>query len=75
MIAHVLLDLLSKLRKRDKMQGLWSISSLFCNEFSKFNNTGAQMLDSIYHMTLRLIKNHFFGVKTSRFCLFYAMLK
>ena len=28
------------------------------------------MLDSIYHMTLELIKNHIFGVKTSRFCQF-----
>ena len=37
------------------------------NEFNKFNNTGAQMLDSIYHMTLKLVKNHIFGVKTSRF--------
>ena len=36
------------------------------NKFNKFNNTGAQMLDSIYQMTL--IKNHIFGVKTSRFC-------
>ena len=27
--------------------------------FNKFNKTGAQMLDSIYHMTLRLIKNQF----------------
>ena len=26
------------------------------------------MLDSIYHMTLKLIKNHIFGVKTSRYC-------
>ena len=26
------------------------------------------MLDSIYHMTLKLIKNHIFGMKTSRFC-------
>ena len=26
------------------------------NEFNKFNNSGAQMLDSIYHMTLKLIK-------------------
>ena len=24
-------------------------------EFDKFNNTEAQMLDSIYHMTLKLI--------------------
>ena len=25
----------------------------FRNEFNKFNNTGAQMLDSKYHITLR----------------------
>ena len=37
------------------MQGLLSILSLFPNKFNKFNNTRAQMLDSIYHMTLILI--------------------
>ena len=47
MSAHVLLNLLNKLRKRDKMPGLPSISSLFRNSFNKFINTGAQMLDSI----------------------------
>ena len=26
------------------------------------------MLDSIFHMTLKLLKIHIFGVKTSRFC-------
>ena len=26
------------------------------------------MLDSIYHMALKLLKNRIFGVKTSRFC-------
>ena len=26
------------------------------------------MLDSIYHMTLKLLENHIFGVKTSRMC-------
>ena len=36
MSAHVLLILLSKLGKRDKMRGLPSILSLFRNEF---NNT------------------------------------
>ena len=25
------------------------------NEFNKFNNTGARMLESIYHMTVRLL--------------------
>ena len=42
MIAHVLLNSLSELRK-------------IHNEFNKFNNTGARMLDSIYNMTLRLL--------------------
>ena len=36
------------------MRGLPSILSLFRNGFNKFNNTGAQTLDSIYHMTLQL---------------------
>ena len=55
MSAHVLLDLSNELRKRDKIQGLSSILSLFRNGFNKFNNTRAGMLDSIYHMTLRLL--------------------
>ena len=47
MSAHVLLNLLKELGKRDKMQGLQSILSLFCNSFNKFNNTGGRMLDDI----------------------------
>ena len=58
MSAHVLLNLLNELGKRDKMRGLPSILSLFRNEFNKFNNTRARMLDSIYHMTNNL-KPHF----------------
>ena len=55
MSAQVLLNLLNDWGKRDKMQGLPSILSLFCNVFNKFNNTGARMLDSSCHMTLRLL--------------------
>ena len=55
MSVHVLLNLLNELGKRDKMRGLPSILSLFRNEFNKFNNTRARILDSIYHMTLRLL--------------------
>ena len=58
MSAHVLLILLNELGKRDKMRGLPSILSLFRNEFNKFNNTRARMLDSIYHMT-NTLKSHF----------------
>ena len=55
MRAHVLLNLLNKMEKRNKMQSLQSLLSLFCNKFLKFNNTGAQILDSIHHMTLKLL--------------------
>ena len=47
MSAHVLLNIFNELGKR--------------NEFNKFNNTRARMLDSIYHMTLRI--NLISGVK------------
>ena len=64
MSAHVLLNLLNELRKRDKMQGLPSILSLFLNEFNKFNNTRARMLDSIYRALgkaeLRVLVRTFF---------------
>ena len=59
MSIYVLMNLLNELRKSDKMQGL--------PELNKFHNTGARMLDSIYHMTLLFLKNSIFGVKTSRF--------
>ena len=58
MSAHVLLNLLNELGKRDKMRGLPSFLSLFRSEFNKFNNTRARMFDSIYHMTNSL-KSHF----------------
>ena len=46
MSAHVLLNSLNELGKRDKMRGF------------KFNNTRAPTLDSIYHMT-NTLKSHF----------------
>ena len=64
--AHVLLNLLNELGKRDKMRGLPSILSLFRNELNKFNNTRARMLDSIYHMT-NTLKSHFWR-KNVIFC-------
>ena len=73
MSANALLHLLNELGKSDKMSGLSNFSSLFRNEFNKFNNTGARILDSIYHMTSKYF-NRFFGVKTSKFCHKYATL-
>ena len=42
--AHVLLNLLNGLMKKDKMRGLPTIFSHFRNEFNKLKNTGAHML-------------------------------
>ena len=50
------------------MRSLPSILSLFRNEFNKFNKTGALMLDSIYHMTLRILLNLISSVKTLYLC-------
>ena len=47
MSAHVLLNLLNDLGKRDRRRGLPSILSLFRNEFNKINNTRARMSDFI----------------------------
>ena len=44
--AHILLNLLNLMRKIEKMLGKPHILLLFHLEFNKFNNTGAQMLDS-----------------------------
>ena len=51
MNAHVALNLLNKLGKKIRCKALPTILSVFPNEFNKFNNTGARMQDSIYHMT------------------------
>ena len=60
MLAHVLLNLLNELRKRDKMRGLPSILSLFRNEFNKFNNTRTRMLDSFLSYDIKItLKSHF----------------
>ena len=72
MSACVLSNLLNKLRKKIRNDTLLSILLVFPNEFNKFNNTGAWVIDSIYHMTLKLhLISDFlisdFGIKTSIF--------
>ena len=44
MSAHVLLNLLKELGKRDKMRGLPSILTQFRNEFNKLQTSGIQLL-------------------------------
>ena len=46
---------------------LWQMNSILNSQhffafFNKFNNTGARMFDSVYHMTLKLLKNYIFLV-------------
>ena len=64
MSAHVLLNLLNEL-----------VHFIDFLEQVKFNKTGARVLESIYHMTLKLLKNHILRVKTSKDCvIFYSTL-
>ena len=53
MSAHVLLNILNKLRKI--VRGLPNIVSLFRNVFNKFNKTFVQ----IYHVIKITLKSHF----------------
>ena len=63
MSAHVFfLNLLNETGKRDKMRGLQRVLSLFRDEFNKFNNTRARMLN----MTLKFY--NFFIVYTTLLC-------
>ena len=54
MSAHVLLNLLNELGKRDKCEACQAFY-LFRNKFSKFNITRARIIGSNYPMTLRLV--------------------
>ena len=56
MSAHVLLR---ELGKRDKMQGLLSILSPFCNEFNKFNKTSTNVRFYLSYEIKITLKSHF----------------
>ena len=49
MSAHVLFKLIKQVGEEIKCE---ACQAFFRNEFNKFNNTRARMLDSIYHITL-----------------------
>ena len=61
--AHVLLILLNKFGKRDGERLVEHFITFFAT--SLINSI---IREHEYHMTLKLLKNHIFGVKTSRFC-------
>ena len=69
MNAHVLLNLSNELRKVDKMRGLPSILSLFfatslTNSIIQEHECNVLFITK----TLKLHKNHIFGMKTLRYC-------
>ena len=71
MSAHVLLNSLNQLRKRDKMEGLQSILSHFCN---KFNNSGARIFRFYLSHDIKLLNNCILARICQNFAVFYAML-
>ena len=54
MSAHILLNLLNKLRKRDKILGLLNILLLFATSFIN-SIIQEHQLDTIYHVALKLL--------------------
>ena len=60
MSAHVLVNLINELGKRDKMRSPPIILSLFRNKFNKFNNTGVRFYSS---QDINLLTNRIFGEK------------
>ena len=58
MSAHVLLNLLNKLGKRDKMRGLPSILSPFRNWFNKFNNTRYKSTNVSFYLSYDICRYH-----------------
>ena len=60
---HVLLNLWNELGGWGGGGGGEEIKYEVCNEFYKFNNTGAGMWGSIYHTTLKLLLNRDFAWK------------
>ena len=61
--AHILLNLLNELGKKIRCDALLSILLVCTSKFNKFNNTGARIQDSIYHMTLKSHLFVFFATK------------
>ena len=72
MSAHVLLSW-GKEIKCDACRAFFL--SLSRNDLNKFNKTGARMIDSIYHMALKLIKNLIVGEKRQYYDILYAVIK
>ena len=60
--------------KEIKCEACQAFYLFFRNKFNKFNNTGAWILDSIYQMTLKFIKNIFLAWKHHYLDFFYTTI-
>ena len=69
MSAHVLLILLNELGKRDKMEGLQSILSLFRNKFNKYNIKSTHVRFYLSYDTKNTLKSHFWCKNATIFSL------
>ena len=74
MSAQALLHLLNKLGKAIKCKACRAFYRFFRNEINKFNNTGAQMLYSTYHMTFKLLNTRILALNCQYFAIFFATL-
>ena len=73
MSAHVLLIISYDLRKRDKIQGLSNISSLFCNEFKMQLHRSTNVRISVFILWHKnTLKSRVLGL-SSWFCLIYSV--
>ena len=49
-----IIEFIKRVGENISCEALPSMWSVFLNEFNKFNNTGARMQDSVYHMALQV---------------------
>ena len=71
MSAFVLLNLLDELGKKIKCDACRAFYLFYA---ASLINPMLRILESIYHMTLRLLRNLISGVKSYNFVIIYAML-
>ena len=54
MSLHVLLNLLNEFWEKIRYEAVLNILSIFSKVFNKFDDTGVQMQNSVYHKTIKL---------------------
>ena len=73
-ILHECSCFIEFIKQVEEKWGVPSIVLLFPKKFNKFNHAGAYLLESIYHMTLKSIKNGMLVLNGQDFVMFYTIL-